>query len=592
MDILQKTMSRLSGASQATSHSSTTTKSCHSRKLSYDDAKAPSTVDWLVGLCAGSDASMRLERKRTFEYFTGLPGTPETTDSENWANAVGGEIFGERESQPSYRTPWATSNSGITFRYRHHGNATQATSCSTTCTTIDHQPYQPSITTLPTPPTPSVRNIPNGETPHIVSPSYHVILHKKSKSFLATALLEVVKAREQCAPLHLAGACEQIGQQGTTKTSVGGEFKFQLDNVIRYTERHAGGNRANNRKERYNAKKEQHKAENRKHTSAGRRARFIPAYAADPYFGNVRENAHIKDFLKENPIVYFRLTVEVQTEVRLAESRKLLYRAPTVEQTLQSKQKPGVSSGIPTKAQFQAGVAELRKSHLGPSFLRGEATHFRPTGEVHTRRGRIEAGPSSSQTTFPQFDSGISQVRAANYPNHRRTRYRPAFKDIPEEERCQPNFDDIPNEDSIHFKEYPNTYAGLKDPNSPPEERRVERPPGYFVNTPWQLQPPRTGGHCKEFVRRRDFRGPLSVNNLIDPEIVKMTAAKNEQDVRDEYNHGQPIPPARFAKGWVPRRTGANTRKSKVKPVFRPAHTPRQPGGKTSPIRGKLAFIR
>ena len=170
MDILHKTVSRFSVTSQTTSHNIDTTKLRHSRRLSYEQVITPSTVDYLVSLCAGRNASIRLERMRMLVYFQGIPETPNTIASENWAKAVGGEIAGERDAQPSFRTPWAEPNSGITFRYRHHG-ATPSTSCSTNCTTFNHHPQRSSIsssspfTTILTPSTaPPILVIPNGDT--------------------------------------------------------------------------------------------------------------------------------------------------------------------------------------------------------------------------------------------------------------------------------------------------------------------------------------------------------------------------------------------------------------------------------------------
>ncbi len=124
-----------------------------SRLREHDRKNA--SLDWLVGLCAGSGAKTRIERmqeKRIFKILSAAPspepGTcgggessissmllsyaeedpsvdrvcrPESPDPE-WADEVGGNITGIRDAKPSVLKPWKEPNFGITFRYRLKNN--------------------------------------------------------------------------------------------------------------------------------------------------------------------------------------------------------------------------------------------------------------------------------------------------------------------------------------------------------------------------------------------------------------------------------------------------------------------------------------
>jgi hypothetical protein len=611
MDILQQ-MSRLSVMSQTTSHSTNTAKSLHSRKLSYEEVKTPNTVDYLVALCAGNNASFRLERKRMLAYFEGIPDTANTISSENWANAVGGEIAGERNVQPSFRTPWAKPNSGITFRYRYHG-AAPSTSCSTNCTTFDHHEYKPSIasnrsstTTLNSPPISIIRDTPAGKTLHVLEPRYHV--HLRRSSFPAAKLPEVLKACEKRTPLDLAGACAEYERARTTRELVENSFQEQL-NEDAEDEDEERDNGDNGYREDNCQKEEQSEAElpliispnngkilldsdakEKAHTwvDVGTTAAAARAQegAISSYFQSVREIADIRSYLKENPSIYSSLPKEAKLEARRTESKKS-YRQPNVEdepgeETVHFKQNYSVSFSITKAAQFQAGHAEIRKSHHGAcfrGFRKEESAHFKPMRDTYTRSSQSQTDPFESKMSLQRYNSHTKQVRFVAGPRQRSYQ--------------RPPFEDIAEEDISHFKNYPNTFAGLKDPTEhtlSPEKRRVERLPQYFVHTPWEMDPRPATGHCKEFIQQRDYN-PLAFRHTIDPaEVAKNVAIR--QALILERHRSQPVPPLVLPKRGPPRHTRKYISKANVRPVFRAGPTPRPVNVTQASANRSMYFIR
>ena len=590
-------MPRLSVTSQTTSQSTNTAKSRHSRKLSYEEVKTPNTVDYLVALCAGNNASFRLERKRMLAYFEGIPDTPNTIDSENWANAVGGEIAGERNVQPSFRTPWAKPNSGITFRYRYHG-VSPSTSCSTNCTTFNHHAYKPSIasnrssrTTLNSPPIPTICDTPDGKTLHILEPRYHVHWHKSS--FPAVKLPEVLKACERRTPLDLTGVCPEYERARTTREPVENSFQEKLNEDAEDEDEDTELDNGDDvHREDKCQREEQSKAElplitspnngkisldpdgkENAHTwvEVGTTAAAARAQeeAISPYFQSFREIADIRSYLKENPSIYSSLPKEAKLEARRTESKKS-YQQPNVEdepeeEAVHFKQNHSVSFSITKAAQFQAGHAEIRKSHHGArfqGFRKEEPAHFKPTRDTYTRSSQSQTDPFENRLSHQRYNSHTKQVRFVAGPRQRSYQ--------------RPPFEDIPEEDISHFKDYPNTFAGLKDPTEhtiSPEKRRVERPPQYFVHTPWKMDPRPATGHCKEFIQQRDYN-PLVIRHTIDPtEVAKNVAIR--QALILERRRGHPVPPFIVPKRGPPRPTRKYISKANVRPVFRAGPTPR-----------------
>jgi hypothetical protein len=119
-------------------------------------AMASSLLDTLFGLCAGSFATLRIERMRTFKHFKSLPSSPDqrgsvNTATETWAGEVGGTIIGEIQGWQSIRKPWEVPNFGIIFRHRLSSESSslrdpssQHSSCDRFSNSIRSQPQCPS----------------------------------------------------------------------------------------------------------------------------------------------------------------------------------------------------------------------------------------------------------------------------------------------------------------------------------------------------------------------------------------------------------------------------------------------------------------
>ncbi|KAG9239483.1 hypothetical protein BJ875DRAFT_538704 [Amylocarpus encephaloides] len=128
-------MDRIPGSSCLTRRkrsSKRTTSRSRSFMQCFSFTISKNTLNKLVALCAGKQASNMFERNRLLKYFRTLPDITEASCSkcyndQVWANTIGGSDTGVRRERPSLITPWKDPNAGVIYRYRNTPPSCKAT---------------------------------------------------------------------------------------------------------------------------------------------------------------------------------------------------------------------------------------------------------------------------------------------------------------------------------------------------------------------------------------------------------------------------------------------------------------------------------